>query len=217
MALCGAFPAAQMKPLAALLIGLLFHFDWRVPALALPALPWVGFALLWVGFALALPALPWVGFALPWVGFALALWALLWLGWALAWVGFALPWVGCWVLGVFGVGCLGCWVFGVLGAWGGVGCRSGCPLWLGEASEGRAREGAPRGEGERRPEAFRALPSEGRAREGARRGEGERRPEGVRASPEFLRTRGLECWGLGVAFGFVGRSAWLCLLWLAGE
>ena len=134
-----------MKPLAALLIGLLFHFDWRVPALALPALPWVGFALLWVGFALALPALPWVGFALPWVGFALALWALLWLGWALAWVGFALPWVGCWVLGVFGVGCLGCWVFGVLGAWGGVGCRSGCPLWLGSSPLGRASVGRPSG------------------------------------------------------------------------
>ena len=134
LALCGAFPAAQMKPLAALLIGLLFHFDWRVPALALPALPWVGFALPWVGFALALRALPWVGFALPWVGFALP-----WVGFALAlpalpWVGFALPWVGlCFALG------------GVLGAWGGVGCRSGCPLWLGSSPLGRASVGRPSG------------------------------------------------------------------------
>ena len=69
LALCGALPAALVKSLAALLIGLLFHSDWRVPALALPALPWVGCWMLGVGFALALPALPWVGFALPWVGF----------------------------------------------------------------------------------------------------------------------------------------------------
>ena len=47
LALCGAFPAAQMKPLDALRAAL---FDWRVPALALPALPWVGFALPWVSF-----------------------------------------------------------------------------------------------------------------------------------------------------------------------
>ena len=83
LALCGALPAAMVKPLAALRAAL---FDWRVPALALPALPWVGFALPWVGFALALPALPWVG-----VCFALG-GALLCLGW--------------------GVGCLGCLVLG---------------------------------------------------------------------------------------------------------
>ena len=148
----------------------LLCFGWGLLWLCLLCLGW---ALLCLGWALLC-----LGWALLWLCLLCLGWALLCLGW-----GFALPWVGCWVLGVFGVGCLGCWVFGVLGAWGGVGCRSGCPLWLGEASEGRAREGAPRGEGERRPEAFRALPSEGRAREGARRGEGERRPEGVRASP----------------------------------
>ena len=104
LALCGALPAALVIPLAALLVGLLFHFDWRVPALALPALPWVGFALPWVGFALALPALPLALPALPWMGLCFALGG---------------------VLGAWGVWC---WVLGVLGAWG-VGCL-GCWLWL---------------------------------------------------------------------------------------
>ena len=88
LALCGALPAALVKSLAALRAAL---FDWRVPALALPALPWVGFAL------------PWVGFALPWVGLCFALGGVLgaWGAW-------------CWVLGVlgaWGVGCLGCWLW----------------------------------------------------------------------------------------------------------
>ncbi|MBQ1570269.1 MAG: hypothetical protein IIZ78_04010, partial [Clostridiales bacterium] len=120
LALCGALPAALVIPLAALRAAL---FDWRVPALALPALPWVGFALPWVGFALALPALPWVGFALPWVGFALP-----WVGFALALPALplalpALPWMGlCFALGgVLGAWGVWCWVLGVLGAWG-VGC-----------------------------------------------------------------------------------------------
>ena len=90
---------------------------------------------------------------MPW-GFALALWALAWvglllLGWAcfgLPWGCFALPWVGCWVLGVGGVGCLGwgvgCLGWVVLGAWGGwcwgVGCGSGSsPLGV-KGRKGRA-------------------------------------------------------------------------------
>ena len=89
LALCGALPSAQMIPLAALRAAL---FDWRVPALALPALPWVGFALALPALPLALPALPWVGLCFA-LGGVLAAWG--------AW---------CWVLGVFGawgVGCLG--------------------------------------------------------------------------------------------------------------
>ena len=53
--------------------------DWRVPALALDALPWVCFALPWVCFALALWALLWWGVALPCFGCAGLLWGLLWL------------------------------------------------------------------------------------------------------------------------------------------
>ena len=109
LALCGAFPDAKVNPLAALLIGLLFHFDWRVLALGWACLLWVG-ALggfgaclgallwlcgLWLGWAcsclggLALACLG-ACFGLGGLGFALG-GALLCLGW-----GFALPWVWAW-------------------------------------------------------------------------------------------------------------------------
>ena len=70
---------AQMNHHEALCFGLIFHIDWRVPALALDALPWVCFALPWVCFALALWALLWWGVALPCFGCAGLLWGLLWL------------------------------------------------------------------------------------------------------------------------------------------
>ena len=66
-----------------------------------------------VGFGLGGLALAWVG--LLWLALGLALawcWVLAWC-WAL---GVALPWVGCWVLGVGGVGCLG-WVVLGCGVW----------------------------------------------------------------------------------------------------
>ena len=83
LALCGAFPAALVNHHDALRAALI---DWRVPALALAALPWVGFALPLVGFALALWALLWWGvlaccgacFGLLWgFGFGCGVW--LWL------------------------------------------------------------------------------------------------------------------------------------------
>ena len=70
--------------MAALLIGLHFHFDWRVPALALPALPWV-----WLWVLLAAPE-----------GFA-------WLGW-----GFALLWV-CGLAVGLALACFGALALGV--------------------------------------------------------------------------------------------------------
>ena len=122
-------------------------------------MPWMLSAVSALNFGACFGLLLWLCLlCFGWVGLCLG-WALLWLcglcfglgglclGWGLLCLGwgFALPWVGCWVLGVFGVGCLGCWVLGVLGVWGGVGCRSGCPLWLGSSPLGRASVGRPSG------------------------------------------------------------------------
>jgi len=113
----------------------------------------------------------------PWVCFGFAVGGLCFGSAGFAWGGLGFAWGG-----------LGFALLGVLGAWGGLGFGSGCGSWLVETSEGLAREGAPRGEGERRPKEGGVETNEGRAREGAPRGEGERRPEGLWALPEFLRT-----------------------------
>ena len=103
-ACCGAFIDAMVNHHVALCFGLLFHIDWRVPALALDALGVLACCgacsgLLWGLLWLAL------GLALACSGACSGLlWGLLWLA-------------VCGVLGcvVLGVGCLGCLV---LGAWG---------------------------------------------------------------------------------------------------
>ena len=137
LALCGALPSAQMIPLAALRAAL---FDWRVPALALPALPWVGFALALPALPLALPALPWVGLCFALGG------ALLCLGWGVGCL-------GCLVLGAWGVWCLGCWVLGVA-----LGLALGVPAGWSRLRSVWLRSVAPRVFGLRSASGLWALP-----------------------------------------------------------